>query len=225
MTLIKAVKNALVPAGARPWKIPVGLLKGTTLSLDLRHGMQILLGLSEIELAPWFRRFSKGIRTAIDVGANEGHYTMYWLAKSSAEKVFAFEPDAGPRELLRTNLALNGLAGSSKLHLSTKFVGSADDAQHLTLDSIGVAEFPCLVKVDIEGGEMDALRGASKLIDHPQTRWIIEAHSLKLETECRALMEARGYRVRDVPRSAIRAVVPEHRPAEYNSWIVADRGD
>ena len=36
--------------------------------------------------------FHSGIKTAIDIGAAEGEYTLFFLEKTSTEKVFTFEP-------------------------------------------------------------------------------------------------------------------------------------
>ena len=221
---LSAVKNALVPRGVLPRTIPLGLLRGLRMNLDLTNGMQIYAGLAERELAPWFTRLAQGIRTAFDVGASEGVYSLFFLHKTPAAQVFAFEPDPEARQRLRANLRLNGSDDTSRFQLVPKFVGSCDDETRCMLDSFaGAAAEPVLVKLDIEGHEVDALSGAIQLLDRSDVRWIVEAHSRELEQTCQQRFRDRGYLVVPVRRAAFRVLLPEHRPAAHNSWFVAFR--
>jgi hypothetical protein len=78
---------------------------------------------------------------------------------------------------------------------------------------------PDVVKMDIEGDEADALRGAENVIDHARA-WIIEVHGLEQEHECMAVLTAFGYRTNIVlPRRWL----PDKRPIAHNRWIVAYR--
>jgi len=90
-----------------------GLLSGLTVEMDFAHHTQRWLGLQERELYPWFRRLTEGVRTAIDVGANDGIYTLYFLAKTPAEKVLAFEPSPDSLDQLRKQPRLERLRRKS----------------------------------------------------------------------------------------------------------------
>lgn len=221
---LSAVKNALVPRGTRARTVRFGLLRGIRLNLDLQSGMQVYTGLAERELAPWWRKLSSGIKVAIDVGASEGTYTLYMLRKTKAERVVAFEPDATAQSRLLANLRLNGVEHSPRLTLISKFCGEEDTATHAAIDSIAkdCAE-PILVKLDIEGHEMEALAGARALLQKRDVRWIIEAHTRELDERCQALFRSHGYYVQTVPRAAFRVLLPELRPAAHNAWFVAYR--
>jgi len=221
---LSAIKNALVPHGTRPRTVRLGLLSGIRLNLDLSNGMQIYTGLSERELAPWFKRLASGIRSAFDVGTADGTYTLFLLGKTPVERVFAFEPDPDAEQRLRANLQLNGFEGSPRLTVIPKFVAAADDDRHCTLDSFGGdAEQPILVKLDIEGFEGEALAGASALLGKADVRWIVEVHSRELERSCQALFRSHGYHVEEIPRASFRAILPELRPGDHNAWFVAFR--
>ncbi len=220
--ILSALKNAVLPSGSSIRSIKGGLLKGLKFNIDLTTGMQIYMGLSERELAPWFEKFSKNAKTAIDVGASQGYYTLYFLARTAAKRIYSFEPSEECRSLMGLNLRANALENTERLELSSKFVGGKNDAEHCTLDSlVEKLKFPAVVKLDIEGGEGEALGGATKLLHHPEVRWIIEAHSRALEAECLLKLHSFGYKTRLVKPTPLRLIFPELRPADHNSWIIA----
>ena len=79
---------------------------------------------------------------------------------------------------------------------------------------------PDLVKIDVEGKEVAAIRGAERLLaELPHV--IVETHSEDLDAACRRLLEGQGYSVRAVEP---RRWLPEVRTAGFNRWCVA-RGD
>ena len=78
LRLVPAIKQLLVPGGRRPRVIRTGLFQGIKMELDLKHQTQLLFGLFERELHPWFRRLSIGIQTAIDIGSGEGEYALFF---------------------------------------------------------------------------------------------------------------------------------------------------
>jgi hypothetical protein len=216
------LKRSLFPSGLAPRMIRSGLLAGLTVELDFAHHTQRWLGLQERELYGWFRRLSGGIRTALDVGASDGMYTLYFLAKTPAERVFAFEPSVDCVRQLNSNLALNGLDENPRLEIVPKSVGAAANGQQATLDSFAERiNQPCLVKVDIDGGEVSLLEGAQTLLHSSETRWIIEVHSNALQAKCLEILQAANYSTLVVRNAWWRHFLPELRPGELNQWIIA----
>ena len=204
----------------------MGMLAGLTMQLDFLHQTQRWLGLQERELYGWIRRLSAGIKTAVDVGANDGMYTLYFLAATSARQVLSFEPSAECLADLNENLALNDFTADDRLKIVSKKVGSKLEEGWTTLDScLMPIEPPCLVKVDIDGEEGEMFRGAQALLAQPGIRWIVEVHSKALEQECLRILRDAGYRTIVVPNAWWRHFVPELRPLELNHWLVAFRGE
>ncbi|MBF0624646.1 MAG: FkbM family methyltransferase [Magnetococcales bacterium] len=73
------------------------------------------------------------------------------------------------------------------------------DVSVRTLDDLlqrGDIEPPSLIKVDVEGSEVEVLRGAASLILEHHPVWIIEVHGLSLGLECSHILERAGYSVR-----------------------------
>jgi FkbM family methyltransferase len=126
-----------------------------------------------------------------DVGANNGYYYSLKIAKQYSEcKVYSFEPDAHILYHLRKNAAFNGLdnieivpqALSSSVERArmTAGLGASGYLIRNNADPIKSVEVECntldnfvehnnigridLIKVDVEGGEYEFLKGARKCV-------------------------------------------------------------
>jgi FkbM family methyltransferase len=138
-----------------------------------------------------FIRACERIRPAalIDVGANIGVYSCIVGVRGLADRIMAFEPDPDNFSALAAHIARNDLAARSELIRAA--VGSASGGQvglsrpdpqnrgtvHVTdrpgahataplvaLDTLALPRGSRIaVKIDIEGDELDALRGGADL--------------------------------------------------------------
>lgn len=59
---------------------------------------------------------------------------------------------------------------------------------------------PDVVKIDVEGAELDVLNGAKRTLAESRARVFLEAHSKTLDEECRQLLADLDYRVRQLER-------------------------
>jgi FkbM family methyltransferase len=125
-----------------------------------------------------------------DIGANIGNHTVYFAAVMGAGRVIAFEPQAHCHGALRANIALNGLEGRVSTHqalvgaengrgrmvgFSARNLGGTTFAPDhngvvpmLALDGVLSEAEICalhLVKIDVEGMQMEVLRGAAKTLE------------------------------------------------------------
>ena len=219
---ISRLKRLLVPAGKSPRKILLGPFRGIRMNLDLSFQTQLYMGLAEAELNAALYTLSKDIRSAVNIGAAYGEQTLFFLKKTPAETVLSFEPDGTVREQLLDNLKLNYLEQTPRLRLSSKFVGSQNTSQMCSLDSIALSlPKPCLVQMDVEGYEVDVLRGAGNFLNQPSVRWIIETHSEALEQTSRQILQQAGYDTKIVPNAWWRIFLSELRPKLQNRWLIA----
>src|SRR5687767_6993730 len=115
--LLRRIKNAVITPGFQERTIRSGAFKGLRMQLDLQHHAQNYLGLYERELHAEIRLLASGVATAVDVGSADGSYVLYFLARTDAHRVLAFEPDAAARSAMARNLRLNGFADSDRLRL------------------------------------------------------------------------------------------------------------
>lgn len=222
-TLKEQLKLMLLgPPGLRPRRISWGLLRGATFKIDTTSGSLRLLGLAEAEIAGWTRRLTARAGIAVDVGANDGWYTTYFALQPSIQRVYSFEPDGCLGELSGQNLSLNGPDAERKAVISSKFAGAIDDAKTCRLDTALADESqPIVIKIDVEGGELDVLRGAQRTLRRLPCGLVIETHSANLERDCEALLQGLGYHTRTVKNGWYRAIVPERRAIQHNRWLVA----
>jgi FkbM family methyltransferase len=202
---------------------PMAVYANDVIGIDINlHGvyerdeLDLLFGL----LAPLKAVFAGGI--ALDIGANVGNHTL-WLARRF-RLVHAFEPHPLTHELLDFNtrrltnverhaLALGEQAGSAPLVVdsinmggSTLAYGGRETQQSVPvrverLDDLvdrGALDLHglCFVKIDVEGHEAAALRGALNTLQREQPLLVFEQHAREFHdgsTPCIELLRALGY--------------------------------
>src|ERR1700689_3038624 len=93
MSLKSVVKHTMFgPAGGGPRTINRGLLKGLCFNIDTASRSMRLMGLDERELTADVRRLAARAVSALDIGANDGWYSVYFASCPSIQKVYSFEP-------------------------------------------------------------------------------------------------------------------------------------
>jgi Methyltransferase FkbM domain len=222
--LLTRLKNVFVRPGRELRRIRFGPNRGLLMYLDLRHDLQRQMGLYEQEISRYLRRYARGIKTAIDVGAGDGFYTLHFLSDASVRTVFAFEPSGEALARLTLNLEANGFKQDGRLVLSSQSVGSHCNGVTTTLEGLSeLIKTPCLIKIDVEGAEADVLAGAGRILGFHHMRWLIETHSRVLEEACHHCLSRWGYDTVVVPNAWWRAMLPELRPIAHNRWLFAWR--
>jgi FkbM family methyltransferase len=167
--------------------------------------------------APVLRRFATLLHpddVVWDIGAHVGLYTI--AAARRARHVVAFEPLPQNIAMLRRHVALNRLTNVTMVEAA---VGSHDGTSRLVLGSspsearvasngsITVAAWsldtwlantgappPDVVKIDVEGAELDVLQGGTRsLAERPAI--VLAIHDPDIAAQCMAWLQARGYTV------------------------------
>lgn len=157
---------------------------------------------------------------AVDVGAHIGLNTLYMAARAGpAGRITAIEPALDNLAVLRRNVADNHLqnvtvravaAGRAHEHRDFFLRGEVSAVNSLFPESFYAAvsevvpvivaplddlvdETPRLVKIDVEGAELDVIGGMTRLLCAPDIRLIVEWHPV--------LQEAAGYSADALPRA------------------------
>jgi FkbM family methyltransferase len=143
----------------------------------------------------------------VDVGANEGYFSVIGAKLVGPEgRVVAVEPQTRMQEILKTNFALNKLndvqvipsaisnvrgsapifisadvnPGSTSLHLSTKYKLPTESVETMTLSDVFLEAHLSevdLLKMDIEGGEYEAILASPELfVEHRIRTLALELH-------------------------------------------------
>jgi FkbM family methyltransferase len=171
----------------------------------------------------------------IDIGANVGHYTVRLSQLVGARgRVLAFEPVPDTFELLTSNVAAAGARNVSLFNAAVSAQTAAmgitmplfnsgltnyymaaltstdGDIEVLTigLDSISLPRRIALVKIDVEGHELQALQGMEGLLRKDRPRLIVEGQS----DDVRELLNRLNYDFIELPQSPNRIFFP--RPQE-----------
>lgn len=151
---------------------------------------------------------------AVDVGAHVGNHTLYFAAVLGMETC-AFEPNAASFALLESNVRQNGIDQNCLLRNAA--VGACPGRARSIAESVsnsGMAkvepdpngEVPIvtlddemadlqrvdLIKIDVEGGEFDVLKGASALLQRTRPLLYVEIMEPAFEG-VHAYLQSSGY--------------------------------
>lgn len=149
----------------------------------------------------------------VDVGANVGNHTLY-LAAVAGCKVEAFEPNAELCRAVLDSVSLNGLEGRVRVHavgvgrepararfgealpdnLGAQRLAVGDgDVEIVALDGFTFDQPVRLIKIDVEGMEMDVLDGARALVERDRPMIYVECIGDRELDAVSRWCEKRGY--------------------------------
>jgi predicted RNA methylase len=218
MGLKETFKSHIIPSGRRLRRLRGGIAAGSFMYLDLQSQLQRFLGVDEREIMQTMRSLIAKSETLIDVGANDGYYTLAFL-RSNANFVIACEPSPASTQLL-ANAEANGYSVGDRFQVIRTPIGNGEGDISIT-ELLQRKPEPILIKVDVDGAELEILKSAEGYHAKMDASWIVEIHSRKLERDCRDWLRNHGYRTKIVDNAWWRVFIPELRPSELNRWILA----
>lgn len=157
-------------------------------------------------------------QVVVDIGAQYGDYAIL-CSKVYKAKVYTFEPLPENFKEITENIKLNGL-NERQIQAFNVALGNKDKTEILsysgemannfgegnrievefrTLDSYKIK--PDLMKIDVEGFELDVLEGAIETIKKYHPKIIIETHSKELEKKTKEFLSRFDYRLKHEGRS------------------------
>jgi len=195
--------------------------------MNPRHSLRKIFGLYEHELNSWLTDVLPRVTRVLDVGANDGYFTFGCAAAfrrlGKAGEVIAFEPQQQHIDSLREGIRRQP-DGTIRLRLLQTVVGSAVAPGSTTLDAIrcGMSDPDnrTLVKIDVEGAELEVLKGASSWMNQGNY-FVIEVHQEPFLTSIVQLFAARSLRLIRVDQHPLPFLGREKR-SEQNWWLVSD---
>jgi precorrin-6B methylase 2 len=223
--LVSRIKNIIVRGGSRPHVVPLGLYQGLKLEIDLQYNFQLYSGLWEFETHRYFLMWND-YGWAIDVGAGAGELCLFLLKhKRNLKRIYAVEPQAEEVRRMKQNFELNRGLDIEKVTIVARCAGIKPN--EVRLDDLDVERglSPGIIKIDVDGYEIEVLKGATALLRTRNVDLMLETHTLSLEKECVKILEGAGFSIKVIKNGWYRWIVPEQRPTEHNRWLWASNRD
>lgn len=213
--LIARLAAGFIPAGT-PLPIVAGPLRGAWWLAGSApgpaKGLSTLVNRCEPGQLAEALRLVRPDSVVFDVGANVGLYSL--LFARACQKVYAFEPVPSNLAWLARTLAANRIANVTVLPWAagaesglTAFAegehhseGRLDASGAMPAFAVSLDAFaarygarPDLIKIDVEGGELDVLRGAEGLLRSGRPAILLSTHGDGPKAECLAYLKGLGY--------------------------------
>jgi hypothetical protein len=174
--MLQLIKRAL-PNRAYPMRIVRGPFRGARVMMNPRVSLRKAFGLYEHELNDWLERALDRVSRVLDVGANDGYFTFGCAAalhrRGTAASIVAFEPQR--RHVEQLSAAARHQIPGINIEIVPAMVGKATGEGTTTLDAQGGERDRTLIKIDVEGAELDVVEGAQSWL-RPSNLFLIEVH-------------------------------------------------
>lgn len=211
-----------VPIWAGPLRgYKIGLFTGSRFVRGTYGGSEI----------PMFEQNTKSGDVVFDIGAHVGYFSLL-MAKlvGPTGRVFAFEPLPLNLKYLRQHVYGNNI---ENVEIYTAAVGKSEgwltfdlgggtgrgrlsktsNPNELRVKVYGIDELynqgklPCpdLIKMDVEGAELEALNGALEVLKKCKPRIMLSTHGDQLKQECDAFLRELDYQIEYIKPSLILA--------------------
>ena len=140
-------------------------------------------------------KYIKG-KNVLDIGTNIGNHTLYFFFECQINASYNFEPIENTLEIFKKNVQINNLI--NRVHIYNVAVGSNEGKANIlsfnkdnigatqlainengelpiiSIDSLKLHDLIGLIKVDVEGFEIDALKGMKETLKRHKPYIIIE---------------------------------------------------
>jgi hypothetical protein len=190
--------------------------------------MRKVLGLYEHELNGWMEAVLRRVDRVIDVGANDGYFTFGCVAAfrrlRKPGEILAFEPQ--DQHVLTLRQSIDDQSSSdTRVTIVQSFVGNESGQGTTTLDAARwTAGDPgdrsrTLIKIDVEGAELDVLAGAGSWLNATNF-FLIEVHKEAFLDEILRMFQGKGLALERIDQRPLRLIGREVRDEE-NWWLVS----
>jgi FkbM family methyltransferase len=173
----------------------------------------------EFDVRILFENLSKKSKIILDIGANVGKYSVLACKVNPYAKVFAFEPSKGNFKALEINkninkcknLFINKVALSNKKGKVKLYDGPGsgryslkgksknfEDVEANKLDNLFKNLTIDLIKMDVEGAELDLLEGSKRLLSKKRIKRMIIEIDPENEKRVMRMMHDFGYRIKRI---------------------------
>jgi hypothetical protein len=224
-----ALRNFL-PDRVQPIRILRGPFRGAIIAMNPRNSLRKLVGLYEHELNGWLKTVLPRVTRVLDVGANDGYFTFGCAAAfrrlGKMGEIVAFEPQQQHIDELQESLGQQ--TGTTQIRLIQSMVSDAEKPGVRTLDSVkwergnDSARSETLIKIDVEGAELEVLLGAQSWMN-ASNYFVIEVHQEPCLEQISRLFAEHQLRMIRIDQRPLPLLGREMRSKE-NWWLVSHLG-
>lgn len=182
----------------RPWTIRLGEARRIRLyPHSVAAAFVLYYRIPDYEEMSFISAYLRSNDLFVDVGANVGMYSL-WASETDGVDVVAFEPSTITHVRTTENVELNGLG--DRVQVVRKAVGAQRGVARLTTgldainqvidDDVSASELvelttldhelghrvPAVVKIDVEGRELEVIRGGRELITRHRPALVVEVN-------------------------------------------------
>ena len=228
MSIVRVIKSRVLPNRIVPCRILCGPFRGARISANPQHSLRYMLGVYEHELNSWIREAIPRAGVVLDVGANYGYFSCgvmaAWKRLKHSGTIIAFEPHSDAFAGIKSSASLNASRDVEFVAVQS-LVGRRVDKETTSLDvavsTLGApaSAQPKLIKIDVEGAELDVLFGAESLVADGNL-FLVEAHSIDLLHEVERFFSERSHAYCIVRQKPMWWLRRENRAIE-NFWVVS----
>jgi Methyltransferase FkbM domain len=192
--------------------------------MNPRDSLRKILGLYEHELNPWLEQALCRVTRVLDVGANDGYFTFgsaaAFLRLAKTGEIFGFEPEARHVQKLRDSIAAQADA-DIRFQIIHALVGREVREGITTLDALHTNDRRnTLVKIDVEGAELDVIAGARSWLE-ASNLFVIEVHEESFLAQLTQTFAERRHKLVQVNQRSLPVIGREMRD-KNNWWLVSD---
>jgi hypothetical protein len=217
--------KSLLPDKAVPVRILRGPFRGARIVMNPRESLRKVFGLYEHELNGWLENALKRATRVLDVGANDGYFCFGCAAAfrrlGIRGTITAFEPQEKHAQTLRKSVAAQETQ-DIPIEIVQALVGQEAKPGMTTLDALAAAASDrrqTLIKIDVEGAEVEVVMGAQAWMD-PSNLFVIEVHCEAYLAQLKEMFAAHGHALRQVEQQALPLLGREVRDTA-NWWLVS----
>ncbi len=206
-----------------PTRILRGPFRGARIVMNRRESLRKIFGLYEHELNGWLNEALKRVTRVLDVGANDGYFCFGCAAAfrrlGTKGSVVAYEPQDMHAQTLRESVKSQEQP-EVPVEIVQALVGREIANGMTTLDAIpAVDKAHTLIKIDVEGAELDVVAGAQSWMSTTNL-FVIEVHREEYLETLKKMFAAHGHELRQVEQQPLPVLGREMRDVA-NWWLVS----
>jgi FkbM family methyltransferase len=208
-------------------KILDGPLKGYRWTFDATSNNEAILGMWELNMQSVYAKYLRPGDVVFDLGAHQGFLAMLAARLvGAAGRVYAFEASPSNCSKMKRNIELNGVRNCTAIHAAVSDHDGTRELSHsihdnantylasspyfvnqpsVTVPAVSLDDYvrqqelqlPDFVKIDVEGAEYDALKGAECVLARKRPLLYLETHNVHnpgVDDRCLSYLRGLGYR-------------------------------